>query len=569
MTWLYLLAFVISVVILAVVIMKGRTQNIYWILMAVIVVNGTAGYLMIVTAHELETAIFANKLSYIANCFFPLVLFLMLAELCQWKISKEMVVCLTGYSLIIMICVMSVGYNNVYYTNVELGFYHGVGYLIRTYGLAHAMYLVMLCGYLIAIFAEVVYAFFHSTKVSFRTVAILGMTWILTTLLYGGQKACEIRLEILPFLYVVDLFVFLLMSNRMNLYAMTVDEEGDEEESREECGRLVFDSRRNYMGGNLFAQQLFPELKKLRIDSPVTWTENELLDTLVGWLERYAQGTEADTQEFEASDRILRFTIKILWSGQFGIRKGYRIEFIDVTTERNYVQMIEQYSDDLKREVFVKTRDISRMKDKLVLGMACMVESRDNSTGGHIKRTSTVVRIFSRRLLEEPEEFGITEKFLDNVVKAAPMHDLGKIAVDDRVLRKQGKYTEQEYEEMKIHTVEGARIVDTILTDVEDPYFVEIAINVAHYHHEKWDGSGYPEGLHSDQIPLEARIMALADVFDALVSKRCYKEAMSYTEAFNIIEDSLGTHFDPDLGEAFLDCREDLEDFYDTEAKGL
>ena len=142
------------------------------------------------------------------------------------------------------------------------------------------------------------------------------------------------------------------------------------------------------------------------------------------------------------------------------------------------------------------------------------------------------------------------------------MHELGKIAIDDVILRKPGKYTPEEFAQMKKHAAEGARIVGNILQGVEDDGFVRIAKNVANYHHEKWNGQGYPEGLSGENIPIEARIMALADVFDALVSKRCYKEAFSYEKAFRIIEESLGQHFDPDLGKIFIECRPELEEIY-------
>ena len=124
------------------------------------------------------------------------------------------------------------------------------------------------------------------------------------------------------------------------------------------------------------------------------------------------------------------------------------------------------------------------------------------------------------------------------------------------------KYTTEEFEEMKTHSEKGAGIIIQILEGVEDEKFIEIARNVAFYHHEKWNGEGYPHRLMGKDIPVEARIMALADVFDALVSKRCYKEKMSYEEAFRIIEESLGSHFDPELGKLFLKCRPKLEAFY-------
>ena len=150
------------------------------------------------------------------------------------------------------------------------------------------------------------------------------------------------------------------------------------------------------------------------------------------------------------------------------------------------------------------------------------------------------------------------------VERSAPMHDLGKITVDDRILRKQGTFTADEYEIMKTHAAEGARIVRRILTGIEDRKFVEVAVNVAHYHHEKVNGTGYPDGLKGKEIPIEARIMALADVFDALVSERCYKEAFSFDKACSIIEEEAGSHFDKQLAEVFLSCRSELETLYQS-----
>ncbi len=222
--------------------------------------------------------------------------------------------------------------------------------------------------------------------------------------------------------------------------------------------------------------------------------------------------------------------------------------------------------DDLRKNLAEKlderTRHISHIQQMMVLGMATMVESRDNSTGGHIKRTSMVVETFAAKL--SASSYGLSKNFLEKVIRAAPMHDLGKIAVDDRILRKQGKFTDEEYEEMKKHSREGARIVKQILEGVEEEDFVKIAVNIAHYHHEKWNGKGYPTGISGEEIPVEARIMALADVFDALVSKRCYKDAFSYEKAFGIIEESLGSHFDPELGRIFITCRPELEELYDS-----
>lgn len=208
----------------------------------------------------------------------------------------------------------------------------------------------------------------------------------------------------------------------------------------------------------------------------------------------------------------------------------------------------------------IRKREVS-MQEKLVYGMATMVEGRDNSTGGHIRRTSKVVELLVNEMMKD-DSLNTHHRFYANIIKAAPMHDLGKIAVDDAILRKPGKFTPEEYEQMKKHSPEGAKIVKNILQDGTDDYFEEIAVNVAHYHHERWDGTGYPNGLKGEEIPLEARIMAIADVYDALVSKRVYKDEFSFEKANEIILDGMGKQFDPGLEKYYRQARDKIEEFY-------
>ena len=163
----------------------------------------------------------------------------------------------------------------------------------------------------------------------------------------------------------------------------------------------------------------------------------------------------------------------------------------------------------------------------MVTSFATLVENRDDSTGGHIKRTKEYVSIVIREMLKRPEyEKIMTRDYVRHVIDAAPMHDIGKISTPDRILQKPGKLDDDEYEIMKQHAARGSEIISQTFAGINDPEFLQIAYEVARYHHEKWNGRGYPDGLAGEEIPLHARIMAIADVFDAVSSKRCYRDAM-------------------------------------------
>lgn len=211
---------------------------------------------------------------------------------------------------------------------------------------------------------------------------------------------------------------------------------------------------------------------------------------------------------------------------------------------------------------------VMELQYNTIVGMANLIEGRDGDTGEHVKRTGWFVDKIARKLITDSvyaEQ--IDEVFLDNLRKAAPLHDIGKIKVPDAILQKPGKLTAEEFEIMKGHAAEGGAIIYDTMGGIEERDYIEMAHDMAKYHHEKWDGSGYPEGRSGEDIPLCARIMAVADVFDALISKRCYKEAMPVDEAYRIIEDSAGSHFDPVIVAAFITLRDEV-DCYLHEIRG-
>ncbi|MCL2443417.1 MAG: response regulator [Treponema sp.] len=208
---------------------------------------------------------------------------------------------------------------------------------------------------------------------------------------------------------------------------------------------------------------------------------------------------------------------------------------------------------DIEDKIHERSNRLKRLKNSIVSVLADMVENRDRITGSHIERTTRYIKLLLNAMLERgiyTEE--ISQWNLDAVISSASLHDIGKIVIVDSILDKPGKLDSQEFDMMKTHVVEGEKIIDRIMIESGDKTFLQYAKLFAGYHHERWDGTGYPYGLKGEEIPLQGRIMAIADVYDALVSERPYKKAFPHKEAVEIIKNSSGTHFDPELVIIFL-----------------
>jgi len=222
---------------------------------------------------------------------------------------------------------------------------------------------------------------------------------------------------------------------------------------------------------------------------------------------------------------------------------------------------LEDYRKNLEDVIKSKTRQIEHMQNKIILSFANIIESRDDSTGQHVKRTSAFVKSVVYAMKKHGYYTDIlSNQYIESICQSAPLHDIGKISISDTILCKPGKLTPEEFEIMKSHTTAGGKILSETLTGIEGENYLMLAKDMAMYHHEKWNGTGYPKGLSGQNIPLCARIMAVADVFDALISKRCYKEAMPIDKAFEIIKESKGTQFEPCIVDTFLDIRPEIED---------
>ncbi len=237
-----------------------------------------------------------------------------------------------------------------------------------------------------------------------------------------------------------------------------------------------------------------------------------------------------------------------------GIRTGDEVE--------NLYDAVTKMSDDTVdyiADAQEKAATIDRMQENLIMVMADIVESRDKHTGDHVRKTAAYTRVIMEEMRREGMYADVlTDEFIENVAKSAPLHDIGKIEVSDTILNKPGRLTDEEFGIMKSHTVAGKEILEDAVGAMSEESYLDEAQRLAAYHHEKWNGKGYPYGVAGEDIPLSARIMAVADVFDALVSKRSYKDGMPIEKALQIIREEAGSHFDPQVAQAFLNAEDEV-----------
>ena len=221
---------------------------------------------------------------------------------------------------------------------------------------------------------------------------------------------------------------------------------------------------------------------------------------------------------------------------------------------------LRDQNDFLELEVAKRTREVTAIQDVTILAMASLAETRDSDTGNHIRRTQFYVKALAERLRDHPRfAWFLTDTNINMLFKSAPLHDIGKIGIPDRILLKPGRFEPHEFEIMKAHAMLGHDAIvhaeKALGTNVD---FLSFAKSIAFSHQEKWDGSGYPQGLAGDDIPIAARLMAVADVYDALISRRVYKESMPHENAVQIMIEGRGTHFDADMFDAFIEIQDEF-----------
>lgn len=559
---LYFLCFMISVInlVLLAFVVKNK-KNFYYVLFFLLISISNFGYVTISHASTMAVALVGNTLTYFGGAFLPYIFLLCIAGLCKVVIPRIAKLLMFVYNFIVFMLVwITLDGSQLYYESLELRYYGEFGYLECIPGPLHILYEGSVVLYMIAAIYVLMYAYYKKQNITYKNlVALIGLE-VMTIVIFGIDRIIGDPIDATYITYMLDELVLLVLIHRMGLYDVS-EVVATTLTQHEDYGYMIFDKRFNYLGSNDTVKLLFSDVEDIKVDKTIENSTDDKVLRGLAWLRQSVEKNDHTPYYVSHSGKEIKCNWKPIKNGIFGGISGYIVELFDDTKQRKYLNLLENYNMQLENEVNEKLAHIKSMQDQIILGIADIVESRDDGTGGHVKRTTEVVRILVDAINVE-KKFYLTKQFCDNVIKAAPMHDLGKIAVDDEILKKPGRYEPSEFERMKVHAMRGAEIVGKALSGLEDECFMKVATNIAKYHHEKWNGTGYPEGLTGESIPIEARIMALADVFDALVSERCYKEKYSFDKAFLIIEESLGSHFDPEIGRIFLGCREQLERCY-------
>lgn len=527
----------------------------YVIILSIIMSLSNFGYLEVALSKTLEGAMLANDITYLSGCFMPPIMFFLVCALCNISVKRWIRIALYLFSGAVYLMILTAEETGFYYTDYKLGNLWGATVLQVEKGFGYNFFYLILYGYIVLDLAMIIYAFRKKMMVSKFNLWLLTGIEVFTMFAFLVGRMINPDFEIIPAIYVVDGMIFRYLYRRVTKY--NVEENVNVAMKKENTyGYIMFDDKRRYLGCNDIAAECIPALRHCKIDHKFTSYMQPMF--IYEWLDDYEKDNSTVTRMTKDEIYYECHITKNMFHNRF---IGYIIEMQDHSEKKKYLDLMANYNYELENKIGTQTRHIKDIQTKVIIGMASMVENRDNSTGGHIHRTSDVVRIFVDTI-KQNHLMDLSETFCEDLIKAAPMHDLGKIGVADSILQKPGRLTDEEFEQMKTHAARSAEIVEKIMRGVEEEHFVNVSVNVAHYHHEKWNGMGYPKKLQGEQIPLEARIMAVADVYDALVSKRCYKEPMSFEDANNVMMESMGSHFDPGLEQMYMLSRKQLEKYY-------
>jgi len=519
-------------------LLKVKPTKLSSILLAfdICVFINTLGYMLEMTSTHMNTALMATRVTYFGKVYLGFLMLFFLFKYYGIPISKFVFGALLVYHSFIAMLVLTSSSHNLYYTDIiwiETGLYphveHGYGifYIINT--IVSASYLVIMLT--VCIIKLIKADTKQSKQMTIAMTTAISLPLIAFILYYLGVFKVYDATNASYLISVSILFIYFIKNKFFDTLELAKDFALDSMDN----GIVVLDNTNSMIYANETAKDIFPELN--------LGSSKQTVDFLYGLV--YSK------ENYLKDKSVYNARIQVVYSDN--VVAGKMIVLEDITNTYNYTR-------NLEKEVANQTDQLKYIQTNIITSMAGMIEARDGVTGHHVKRTSAYVKIVAMELRREgryPDE--LTDENVSNIIQAAPLHDIGKVAIPDAILCKPGKLTDEEFDVIKTHPTIGANMIEEILREVEHDDYLKVARDVANYHHEKWNGTGYPCGLAGTDIPLPARIMAITDVFEALISERPYKKSFSYEKAVEIIKEGSGQHFDPIIVAAFLNVIDEIK----------
>lgn len=484
-----------------------KKMNHYSVIILLLMTIANGGYLVIALSETLSEAVLANKLCYLGGCFLPPLWLLLICTICNYNLKRWIRNLLYGYSFMVYAMVLTIGYNDFYYKEAFLESYKGATVLGHTYGPGHAFFYVILYGYVLIQIFLLAYTLTRKKAVSRKNLWALIIMELLNLGSFVVGRRLNSAVEVMPAMYVLDSIILLYLQYRGFLYNVE-DNIAENYAKQETYGYLMLDNQRKYLGCNPMVEKILPAVTECIIDRSIK--EVTGMEIVNAWLEQYnAEGK--GYYDYEHKDKHYECRVE---------RICYR--------NRPLGYMVELREDTVK-ELFVQT----------VTALSEAVDAKDRYTSGHSKRVADYARRIAARMGKSKEE-------QEEIYRAGLLHDVGKIRIPAEIINKPGRLTDEEYNIIKIHPVTGYHILQGISED-------SVIAIAAKYHHERYDGKGYPNGLSGENIPEVARILGVADSYDAMASNRSYRNALPQDVVRNEIEKGRGTQFDPQIADVMLE----------------
>lgn len=550
-TWIYAFVFGLSLALLGIVLLKYKRVDTTLVAAALLLCVNCFGRYLQSTAETLETAILANRFIYLGACYIPLLMVVLLTSLCGFRMFRMWLAGLVTLSTVIFGLSMTVGHSTIFYRVMELKQADGYRYLAKEYGPAHHMFVAMMVLYGGIMAFYITYAWVKRKKIAVRTTLTISLLGFAVFSMYILEQVLKINFSLLTLGYLAGIAFLIRYYERLTLYDMSANI-ASSIEHRNNYAYLMLDDKFLYVNANTLMKELYPEIEEWQVDRAVPETDTQLYREVVApVIEQRIERVEG--YYVKKQDKYYLIEVRKIPCGRKN-RFGYLIELADRTIEKKYYNAVEEYNSRLKEAVEEQTVELKLQQERIknlflqtVAALSEAVDAKDRYTSGHSRRVAEYARRIAERM-------GKSEREQEEIFQAGLLHDVGKIRVPAEIINKPGRLTDEEFALIKIHPVTGYHILHEVSEDTL------IAIS-AKYHHERYDGKGYPNGLIGENIPEIARILGVADSYDAMTSNRSYRDALPQEVVRKEIENGKGSQFDPQIADIMLQMMDEDKEY--------